>query len=480
MEFSVKRALYTAVPLPLKRLVRVVPFSWWAGPAYRRTMARRGAFDRADREEIEAYQERQLRTMLDFATDQVPAYRPLRGAVERHRPFDALREFPFLDKETVLADTARYLPRDFDRIPHYEISTGGTSGRQMTFFVDDVSQSVETAFVHRLWSRVGYRPGSRKATFRGVPFPDLRPGVYWQENPIFNELQYSPYHMTEDTLPLYVEQMIRDAAPYLYGYPSAIDYVAGYVLRHGLDGRLPPVRAAFLISEACSSEQRSRIETAFRTRVFSFYGHSERLILAGECEQSTVYHHFPDYGVLEIVTEDGAPCDGPGDRGELVGTGLLNRSMPLIRYRTGDWATRREHACECGRCWDRFSDVLGRWKQEFVIGSEGEEISVAALNVHGSVYENVARYQYHQSEAGALVVRVVPTPSFTESDRDRIVRAYGDKVGRTLRVSVSVVDEIPLTARGKLKLLDSTLAGGSLVEAPDAAGTTDAGDGTDA
>jgi len=457
MEFNVKRAIYSAVPLPLKRLVRLVPFSWWAGPAYRRTMARLGAFDRASRAEIEAYQERELGAMLDFATDQVPAYRPLRAAVERHRPFDALREFPFLDKETVLAGIERYLPRDFAMIPHYEISTGGTSGRQMTFFVDDVSQSVETAFVHRLWTRVGHRPGSRKATFRGVPFPNLPPDVYWQENPIFNELQYSPYHMTEDTLPFYVERMILDASPYLYGYPSAIDYVAGYILRHRLEESLPEIHAAFLISEACSEEQRARIEAAFRTRVFSFYGHSERLILAGECERTTVYHHFPDYGVLEIVAEDGSPCDEPGDRGELVGTGLLNRSMPLIRYRTGDWATRREHACECGRCWDRFSDVLGRWRQEFVIGAGGEEISVAAMNVHGSVFENVARYQYHQSEPGALVVRVVPTPAFTDGDRARIESAYAEKAGRALLIEVAVVDEIPLTARGKLKLLDSIL-----------------------
>lgn len=476
MEFGLKRALYSAVPLPVKRLVRLVPFSWWAGPAYRRTMARRGAFDTATREEIAAYQERELGAMLDFATDQVPAYRPQRSAVERHRPFDALREFPFLDKETVLADMRRYLPRDFERIPHYEISTGGTSGRQMTFFVDDVSQSVETAFVHRLWSRVGYRPGSRKATFRGVPFPNLRPGVYWQENPIFNELQYSPYHMTEATLPLYLDRMVRDAAPYLYGYPSAIDYVAGYVLRRGLDGTLPAVRAAFLISEASSQEQRERIEAAFRTRVFSFYGHSERLILGGECERTTVYHHFPDYGVLEIVTENGSPCDRPGDRGELVGTGLLNRSMPLIRYRTGDWATRREHACACGRCWDRFSDVLGRWKQEFVIGADGEEISVAALNVHGSVFENVARYQYHQSEPGVLVVRVVPTPAFTESDHARIEGAYRDKVGRALAIEVAAVDEIPLTPRGKLKLLDSALAGAGATDTPPKSGAKDRGD----
>lgn len=182
-------------------------------------------------------------------------------------------------------------------------------------------------------------------------------------------------------------------------------------------------------------------------------------MLAGECEKSSVYHHFPDYGILEIVAEDGSLCEREGERGEIVGTGLLNRSLPLIRYRTGDFATRCESRCECGRCWDRFTNVQGRWEQDMIIGRNGARISIAALNMHGPIFEKVRRYQYVQDEAGVCKLNLMVAPSFSEADRMDIEKAYLGKTGDELRWKVKMVSDIPLTSRGKLKLLCSSLKG---------------------
>ncbi|MCP4642683.1 MAG: phenylacetate--CoA ligase family protein, partial [bacterium] len=391
------------------------------------------------------------------ATDQVPAFRCLRSTVERLRPFEALKAFPLLDKDSVQSSEGDYLPRCFADIPHYETTTGGTSGNQLKFYLDDVSPSMEMAFQHRQWLRVGYTTRHRKATFRGVSFRDLPSGVFWQYNPIYNELQFSPFHMSEANLGAYVGQILKFKPTYLHGYPSAVDILAEYVLRHGLTDSMPEIRAALLGSEASTQAQRERIERAFRARAFTWYGHSERVILAGECEKTDSYHQFPDYGVLEIIDEDGNPCDEEGQRGELVGTGLLNRCMPLIRYRTGDYATRLGPQCECGRCWDRFTNVEGRWKQDMVTGRTGSRISIAALNMHGPMFDRVVRYQYYQDTLGQCVLKVMTAPDFTERDRLAIESAYCLKVQGEMQFTVEIVDDIPLTARGKLKLLDSRL-----------------------
>ena len=63
----------------------------------------------------------------------------------------------------------------------------------------------------------------------------------------------------------------------------------------------------------------------------------------------------------------------------------------------------------------------------------------------------------YQDTPGQFEIRVVPDPDFTEADRLAIAEAYAKKVGREVEFIVRVVDSIPLTERGKLKLLDSRL-----------------------
>ncbi|MGB5231163.1 MAG: hypothetical protein WBN83_06545 [Desulfoprunum sp.] len=177
MAFNLKRRLYESLPVAVKRSVCLVPFPWLAGRAYRTVYQHRLWFDRADHAELRAWQERELGQVLRFAVDQVPAYQHLRARVEQQPPFEALQFFPLLDKDTVQADQSRYLPRDFQRIPHYETTTGGTSGNQLKIYVDDCSQAVETAFMHRQWARVCIASGRGSAIRRVIA---RRPSAAWR------------------------------------------------------------------------------------------------------------------------------------------------------------------------------------------------------------------------------------------------------------------------------------------------------------
>lgn len=453
MKFAFKRRVYELVPRWVASPLGWVPFGLLAGSRYREMLHQGEWIDRASREDLLVYQEAALGTMLRFACEQVPAYSRYRGLVERLRPMEALRGFPLLDKVQLQADLQNYLPKDLHRIPHYECTTGGTSGNQLQFYVDDESQAVETAFMHRQWARLGYTPRCRKATFRGVEFGRLRPGVFWQANPVYNELQFSPYHMNEATLGRYWDKLFRFRPSFLHGYPSAIALLAEFALRHEIATERLQLRAILLGSEGMLPGQRELMEEALHARVYTWYGHSERVILAGECERSHAYHHFPDYGVMEMLDEQGEAVEPGGPLGELVGTGLLNRSLPLIRYRTGDWARKLTWRCECGRAFDRIEDVQGRWEQEYVVGKSGSKISLAALNMHGRCFENVARYQYYQCETGRMELRLMVSDRFDDGDETRLREALLRKTGDELDVVLRIVDDIPLTARGKLQRL---------------------------
>lgn len=450
--YRLKRRVYEEMPGPLKRSLGCIPFGWIAGKSYRRTLASGKTIDFAGREDILAMQERLLGDMLSFVTAHVPAYRNLKEVVSQRPPFEALKAFPLLGKDELQRNCTYYLPEQFAKIPHYDCTTGGTTGNQLTLYLDDDSQSIEMGFMHRQWTRIGYRATDRKATFRGVEFGNLVPGRYWQSNPIYNEMQFSPYHLGEKTLPAYWGQLAQFRPAYLHGYPSAIALLADLCRRFALPAGELGIRGVLLGSEQMLPGQRELIEQVFGARVFSWYGHSERVILAGECEHASAYHSFPDYGVIEIVDENDQAVP-IGERGELIGTGLLNRSMPLVRYRTGDFARRLDWRCSCGRAFDRFDNVEGRWHQEFILGKSGSRMSLAALNVHGPVFDHVLRYQYVQDSPGAMTINVMVDEQYGAHDGAGIVEQFRRKVGDELEVIVAVVEDIPLTKRGKFRRL---------------------------
>jgi phenylacetate-CoA ligase len=453
INFASRRRVYEALPTRLQEPLKWIPFSVLAGRAYRKTTKRQRSLERAPREVIQRIQEERLGQVLTRAVMTVPAYYHLRSLTQRLRPYEALKAFPLVTKHEIHKDPEKFLPADLSRIRHVSATTGGTTGEQWTFLLDDESHAVETAFIHRLWARVGYRPKCRKATFRGVPFTRTKPGQLWQSNPIYNELQFSPFHISQKNIPLYVKALFSYRPHFLHGYPSAVHLLARYAQESGARLQDLGVLGVLLGSEGLEEGQRYFIEEAFKCPVYSWYGHSERVVLGGECECSHAFHHFPDYGVLEIVTnDDGVPAE-PEQTGEIVGTGLNNRSQPLIRYRTGDMARALDYRCACGRNFDRFDSVVGRWAQEYVIGNSGARISIAALNIHTHAFRKVAAYQYHQQRRGVLEIRVVASMKLDQNDRAEIASVYRCRVHDELLVDVIQVPALERTARGKMPRL---------------------------
>jgi phenylacetate-CoA ligase len=207
-------------------------------------------------------------------------------------------------------------------------------------------------------------------------------------------------------------------------------------------------------------DQRALIERAFGARLFSSYGHSEKLVLAAECEASTDYHVWPTYGYFELLDPQGRPVTSPGERGEITGTGFINQVVPFIRYRTGDFATLAGQGCRaCGRDHVLVRDVQGRWPAGCLVARDGSTITMTALNVHDDTFDRVRQYQFGQDEAGRAELRVVPGAGFTREDGRRMIAGLARKLEGRVTLTLRLVDEIKPTARGKHIIVDQRLRG---------------------
>lgn len=109
----------------------------------------------------------------------------------------------------------------------------------------------------------------------------------------------------------------------------------------------PPTPNLIITSgESLSYEVRGQLQKIFNAQVYNLYAIAEVGNVAFECSNSRGMHVLWDHTYVEII-RDGRQV-ALGDSGEIVVTSLVNRAMPLIRYRTGDVGRFITNSCHCG------------------------------------------------------------------------------------------------------------------------------------
>ncbi len=440
---------------PLSFLHRLAKPRFWR--TVRRWRALIAETERWSEEELRAWQLERTRAVVRHAAT-VPYYREAFGEAgvtpEDLRDLSDLARFPLLEK-TALRDRRDDLVSAATPLTESVYSTtGGSTGIPVGFY-HDVDHSARTwAFMSDLWGRVGYEEGDRSVVLRGRVIGD---GKLWTLDPFRSELVMSSYHLTEEHIPSYLSRILAYGPRYVQAYPSAAALLAKHMRAH--DDPAPPGVAAVLCgSENLYSWQRDLIEGAFGCRVFSWYGQSEGICLAGECEHSSSLHIYPQYGLTELVDDSGMTIETPGKVGEIVATGFHARAMPLLRYRTMDNAVLAAGTCEgCRRPYRRFERIEGRL-QEFIVSAHGRLISMTAINMHSPVFDRVRQFRFVQDTPGHVTLRIVPAPGFDLGrDRAQIVSEVTAKLGDDLALGLELVEEIPRSGSGKFHFLDQHL-----------------------
>lgn len=412
-------------------------------------------------EQWRAYQLAQVRRICRLANEQCPYYRRMFHRVgfrpAELKQIEDLTALPTIDKQTLRQnlDEMCAVPPSSREVDY--ISTGGSSGVPLYFYISASRSAMEYAYLVTSWQRAGYRLGMPMAVFRGrVVRPD-RSGLRHEYDPLLRHHYYSNYHMTDENMARYLKHVATIGACYLHVYPSSVATLAQFINRIGMKA---PTNIEGIIAESENvyPDQRKLVEEVFGCRYFSCYGHTEKLVLAAECEYSTDYHVWPTYGYFELLDEKGRPVTTPGQRGEIVGTGFMNTVIPFIRYRTGDYATYIGDHCEaCGRNHIIIRDLEGRWPSGNLVAQDGSYISMTAVNVHDDTFVRVRQFQFYQDTPGQAVLRIVPAPGFGDADRQRIRNNLGRKLNGRLTFSIEITDSIPLTPRGKTIYVDQRI-----------------------
>ncbi|MFC4308901.1 AMP-binding protein [Steroidobacter flavus] len=349
-------------------------------------------------------------------------------------------------------------------------NTGGTSGAPLDIVRSLRSVVVEQVCIDRMMQKVGIDARSaRCAVLRteSIKDPnDFKP-PYWIHAAGGNRLVLSSTHLNAATIEHYARAIDEFAPECLLGYPTSLEALC-FLLKRAKRRTIIP--AVLCSSEVLHPRVWQAARETLNCQLLDYYGQAERVAFAYATAPGQ-YRFLPGYAHVEF---EPAGVEGEHKLYEIIGTPLWNRSMALIRYRTGDlirlpaaWGERELEEVALGL--RPFSGVLGR-DSDILVTPDG--VKVTGISHFQRDVANIVRIQVIQESASKVVILVLPTEEYSDRDRDRLMNNVREKLPRSMHVEIRSVTALERTARGKTpfvihrppvkELLNNTRAHGNI------------------
>lgn len=352
--------------------------------------------------------------------------------------FSDLKKIPIINKK--ILQSVSLEERSSSVKNKYLVNTGGSSGNPLSFYIEPDSIGHEWAHMHHVWASVGFNYKDLKLTFNGINRSEelvSYDAARHQYN--FNVyLNLSDEDFKREVLNLFGTRRVK----YLHGYPSAIfeftvrcqkclDDKEQKLLNRNLKGVL-------FGSEFPQKSNRAFIESYFKVSSVSWYGHTERAVLAYEKEDKETYFPFLTYGYAEV--------ENIGEQNHLVGTSYYNYASPLIRYDTEDsiYPVIKDGLLTSFR-------IEGGRSGEFILDKNGQRIPLTALifGRHHDLFNVCGSIQVSQKKAGEATIHYTLNPGVT-IDNPRLLF---DSEGVEIVFHFSEESEPQKSISGKVNLL---------------------------
>ena len=395
------------------------------------------------RAKIEVWQLRKLKLLISHLQRNIPLYRELLDVAQIQPEdivsLDTLEKLPMMNKETFRGRRVEdYIDTSHQPVGSW-VTTSGTSGvlfaplRRAVAKMPRYSDSLRYRFL------MEERPWRWDATW--AKMAHVRVLRLPRENSItvyVNDLLSNP---------MIALRQLAEFQPYIIeAHASLLFELARQARIHGL--KLRP-RYAISASERLLPASRSFVEEEFECKVFVRYGLEEFGTVGLECIQHDGFHINAESFIVEVVDRDGKRLPD-GTRGSVLITDLYNYEMPFVRYNTGDRGRLTWERCACGletpRLWfeGRYSAFLS-FKQRQYHQFEFSEI-MQLFTPH------VFQYQIAKKSDTAMVVRLIPGPSYTSSVEAEMKEQFR-KIMETVDVQIEQVSHISRLPRGKSQIV---------------------------
>ena len=378
--------------------------------------------------------------IVAFAAANVPYYRQRLGVHPE--------AIPILEKDAVRERLDDLLALDADRSQVKLGHTGGSTGKPLAFWYDEVKHELMRSGMMRGFMMSGWVPGQKVLNFWGARQDVAAGGVFgsgwgagWSDwvaaEKTIAATEFSPAKLLEWA------RFIQAYKPVLlYGYASAMSELARFVIAEKL--KMPrSLIGVYATAEVLTDTQRDLMQQAFGCKVFNQYGCREVPNIAWECRHGNM-HVFADLVVLESERIDGDD--------QLIVTSLTNRLMPFIRYKLGDSGRLLDGECACGSPFPLMEMGMCR-QNDWIRGQAGQRIHPGVFNRMLDGQTQIRQYQWVQHALDRIELNLVASERLSPETQAALADKIRQAMGADVMLEVNYLDAIPRTVSGKQRFV---------------------------
>lgn len=405
-------------------------------------------------EEIRAYQFKKIQKLISLAYNHTEFYKSLytkHGIYpEDIKTWADFEKLPTVTKDDMVAsgltcvvDTKRY---DKNLILS---RSSGSSGKIIDIFFENTSWNEQAFITLRMYQQAfGYTPFDKQALIYPSRFPYNSIGGFYKVKYIYSL----------DDLRKIMQSLLQLQPALIVAYPSILFEL---ITNFKKQCQTLKLKAISTNSEQSTQQQRDFISSVFNCPVYDEYSTEELTLVGYQCKNKN-YHIQEDGAYIEILDSDSDKILQKNEIGEIVGTCLVNNTMPFIRYRNGDLGSIAKIACSCGNNGRILNNIEGRKNAAFKLQNGIEISSGRLLDWTYSLILNfripISQFQVVQKTINNIEVTIVPKKSYKQKIHDDIIiESFKRDFGNFLEITISKVEKIKKTPAGKHMPIKSLL-----------------------
>lgn len=405
-------------------------------------------YDNLSRQGQEKIQIEELKKLIEYTVKNSIFYKKLYENIDINsiNSIEDLKKLPIVTKEMIRENIDDIIT--IDKKDGIKSNTGGTTGKSMTiyFIQKDVERRMATLDYFK--EKHGFKNiEMKKATFNGkhiIPSSNKK-NIYWRYNSAVKQRMYSSFHITEENMKYYVDDLNKFKPHSIDGFFSSIYEIASYIERNNIKLTFTPL-VIFPTSETITPREKEVIERVFKCKVRNQYASSEGAPFINECSCGSL-HYETATGIFEYL-EEGS--------NEVLVTSFTTYGTPLIRYKIGDSIENLNNinSCRCGVSTPIVDNVLGR-QVDFLYATNGAKINLGNIsNAFKYIPNAIVKSQIIQEKMNEIEISIVIDKNlYKEKYSKLIIDEFKGKFGIDMIVKLNIVEDIPREKSGKHRFI---------------------------